>query len=532
MKTERNGVRLLSLILILVLLALAGNLPVRLTPVLAFGPGDFVFQVDIPDKNLNIALHQACGKPPLLYSVPLTNKELAQLTGKLNLSNMGIKDLEGVQHCVNITELIASYNPLNFLPDMTNMEKLELLYLNNCEFSEVPSAISQIPNLRTLYIHYNKIKDINHLKGCPKLRHLHLGSNQISSFPAGLGLSNLEYIDLHSNKFTAFPQALLEYSKTLDVLHLSNNALKSLPDALGKMPNLRVLSLCSADLSSLPSSLGSSGKLQSLEVANNQLTSLPDALFKSKTLNNLDLHLNRLTQLPEGIANSDYACLDLQLNYLDLSQGSKTLQLINKISAQEKRYKVQLSPIRNLKATPGKDQIKLSWDPCPDATGDPDAEAFVSHYEVFLKEGNKLTSQGSIQKSGTPAFIDKGLAPGMKREYSIAVIYEVSTSDGNFVSRSYSDIAAETPPEETTAVTTEPVTEHETIVTEPTSSMTGPGTTEPPQAEEPEPSAEPEQPGQQEKNKLLPWLILSLSLVLALSAVLVWFLVIRPKRKK
>ena len=366
---------------------------------------------------------------------------------------------------------------------------------------------------------------MGNLKGCQKLRKLHLGSNQISNFPAGLGLSSLEYIELHYNKLTAFPQALLEYSKTLEVIQLSGNALKSLPDALGKMPNLRALFVDETGLSSLPSTLGSSGNLWGLTASNNQLTSLPDALFKSKSLLLLDLSLNRLTRLPDGIVNPNYDSIDLQLNYLDVSQGSKTLQQIDKISAQEKYYNIQLTPIRNLKATPGKDQIKLTWNPCPDVTGDPDKQAFVSHYDVYLKENNKLNLQSNIQKSSTPTFIDTGLTEGAKREYSVAVIYEVETGYGSYVSRSYSSISAEIPIEETTTTTAEPTTtEITTTVTTTTATVTTPDQTET--------GIDPSDEADEIPTKgYLKWIVLGVVLLLLVGAFLVWYFLIRPKKK-
>lgn len=510
----------LLLVLMLVIPALPGK-------VQAFNGYDFEYQVTIPDANLHQELRKACNMLPYILDPRYpTNKMLAGLTGTLNIEGKGIKDLTGIQYCINISELAASYNSLTSLPDMQLMTGLKTLHLNRCTLTEIPSFIPKLPNLEALSMMENKIKNLANLKGCPKLLHLNLDDNQISSIPSGLGLATLSTIHLHTNKFSAFPKAILEY-KNLESIDLRFNQLSSLPDALGKMPKLGRLFLDDNNLTSLPGSLGS-GKLNKLFVAANKLTSIPDALFKSKTIKTLDLSFNYLTQLPSGIANSSYDSLDLQMNFLDVSQGSKTLQLINKISATEKKYQTQLTPIQNLKATPGKDQIRLTWNPCPDSTSNPKMQGFVSHYDVYLKEGNKLTLLGNIQKSSTPTFIDTNLAPGTKREYSIAVVYEVNSDYYDQVSPSYSSISAETPPEETTTATTtteEPTTSE---ITTSTTSASSP-TTDPTDAV----IQKPEEPGKATVNSLLGWILGGIGLVLLIvGAVLVWLLVIRPRMRK
>ena len=486
----------------------------------ALNLGDLAKYVDIPDPNLNTALRQACDKPPfILDPTPLTNLDLAKLTGTLHLANKGIKDLEGIQYCINITQLNVYENPLTSFPDMTSMTGLQNLRMADCQLTEIPPAVATIPHLKSL----------------------DLSQNQISSIAPGLGFPSLAHIDLYSNKFTVFPDALLGY-KTLQHIGLIKNSLKSLPDALGKMPNLAYLFVDFNKLTSLPASLGT-GKLESLGVVGNQLTSLPNSIGNLKTLQYFDASVNQLRQLPDGIGNLDCQYIDLSFNYLDISPGSKTLQLINKISAKEKHYEAQLIPVRNLKATPGKDQIKVTWDPCLDVIEDAENQGFVSHYDVYLKENNKLSLLGSVQKSASPNYIDTGLAPGAKRDYSIAVIYEVEYYLGSAVSRSYSTISGEIPTEETTTTTTTA----ETSSIEPDTTAVASDTTSPGQAstsysimtaegsELTEESGNgidsPEEDDKVQAKSYLKWIILGLALALMAGALLVWFLLIRPRKK-
>ncbi len=147
-QTKSGSGRWICLALLLLVLLLA--IPSLPREVKALDIPNIQIPVNIPDPNLRSALYKACGKTPSVFDpMGLTNKDLAKLTGTLNVSQLDIKDLDGIQYCVNITELGAAYNPLTSLPNMRRMEGLKVLYLNNCEFSEVPSAISKIANLET-----------------------------------------------------------------------------------------------------------------------------------------------------------------------------------------------------------------------------------------------------------------------------------------------------------------------------------------------------------------------------------------------
>lgn len=511
--------RIIILVLIF-LIAHALTTPALLQEVRALNLGEIAKYVDIPDPNLNTALRQACNKPPfILDPTPLTNLDLAKLTGTLHVPNKGIKDLEGIQYCINITQLNVYENPLTSFPDMTYMTGLLNLRMADCQLTEIPPAVATIPNLKSL----------------------DLSENQISSIAPGLGFPSLAHIDLYSNKFTVFPDALLGY-KTLQHIGLIKNSLKSLPDALGKMPNLAYLYVDFNKLTSLPASLGT-GKLESLGVVGNQLTSLPNSIGNLKTLQYFDASVNQLRQLPDGIGNLDCQYIDLSFNYLDISPGSKTLQLIKKISAKDKYYEAQLIPVRNLKAVPGKDQIKLTWDPCQDATDEPGIKAYVSHYEVFLKEGNKLTSQGSIQKSASPSFIDTGLAPGAKRDYSIAVIYEIDEWGASYSSRHYSSISGEIPQEETATTTTSDITSAESTTTTVTTDTTSPGHASTSDSIMTSAASDlteesgngidsPVEDDKAQTKSYLKWIILGLALALIAGALLVWFLLIRPRGRR
>ena len=153
-----------------------------------------------------------------------------------------------------------------------------------------------------------------------------------------------------------------------------------------------------------------------------------------------------------------------------------------------------------------------------------------------------------VQKSASPSYIDTGLALGAKRDYSIAVIYEIEYHMGSAVSRFHSTISGEIPTEETTTTETTTTTTAETSSTEPDTTAVTSDTTSPGQAstsdlittaagsdltEESGAGIDsPEENDKVQTKSYLKWIILGLALALIAGALLVWFLLIRPRKRR
>ena len=158
-------------------------------------------------------------------------------------------------------------------------------------------------------------------------------------------LSGITRLDL-SCGLTEFPPQIFDLADTLEVLNLSGNALRELPDDLHRLTRLRVL-FCSDNqftelpaclgqcaaltmvgfkanrivevpgaalppllrwliltdnrIESLPSELGERPHLQKLMLAGNRLQSLPDSLSQCHRLELIRIAANQLTELPRWL---------------------------------------------------------------------------------------------------------------------------------------------------------------------------------------------------------------------------------------
>ncbi|NMX64531.1 protein kinase [Pseudomonas sp. WS 5079] len=143
-------------------------------------------------------------------------------------------------------------------------------------------------------------------------------------------LAGIKRLDL-SCGLTQFPREIFDLADSLEILNLSGNALRSLPDDLHRLPHLRVLFCSDNAFTELPVCLGQCQQLSMvgfkanqieqvpaaalppqlrwLILTDNRIRQLPDALGERPLLQKLMLAGNRLEQLPASLAQ----CHNLEL---------------------------------------------------------------------------------------------------------------------------------------------------------------------------------------------------------------------------
>lgn len=102
-------------------------------------------------------------------------------------------------------------------------------------------------------------------------------------------------------QLTEVPEELGHNLPGLEVLNLSNNKLRILPDSIVHMTSLTQLSVLHNELETLPRRIGLLCNIRRLEIANNKLTALPDTFAALTHIKRLDLEGNCLRLLPENL---------------------------------------------------------------------------------------------------------------------------------------------------------------------------------------------------------------------------------------
>lgn len=174
--------------------------------------------VNIPDENM---------KQILVENLEINTNEDDEIqiseavayTGAIDLLNMGIQDLTGIEAFVNITELDCSENQLTSLDVSANTE-LKKLY---CYDNQLESLnLSQNTLLELLSCENNQLTSLD-LTYNPSLKQLHCAENLITFFQ-GLGTNLVELI-CQDNKLTSLD---LSHCTSLNKLFCENNELISL----------------------------------------------------------------------------------------------------------------------------------------------------------------------------------------------------------------------------------------------------------------------------------------------------------------
>jgi Leucine-rich repeat (LRR) protein len=183
----------------------------------------------------------------------------------------------------NLRELDLRGNPLGIIPEVLfQLRILTILNLENCELTEIPVQISQLVNLKKLYLDNNKIT-LNNTLALSSIEHLSLSNNQIIDITGIRQLSTLEILDVSENFIEIVPDVLTQGS-SLKKLILRGNSLQRLPSSIGEIKSLKWLDVSKNILKKLPNEIGKLNNLRYLNISWNDLTALPEDITKLQNL--------------------------------------------------------------------------------------------------------------------------------------------------------------------------------------------------------------------------------------------------------
>ena len=153
--------------------------------------------------------------------------------------------------------LDLSDNDLDLLPEeFTNLRSLEELYLDQAlklDFDQALAVLGGLPNLKVLSMKNDSLLVIpESIADLNRLETLDLGGNKFTELPSGLlKLRNLKELYLDRESGLDFRSAFILLGKlpSLRILHLESNGLKVLPETINDIHSLEVLYLNGNQLS-------------------------------------------------------------------------------------------------------------------------------------------------------------------------------------------------------------------------------------------------------------------------------------------
>ncbi|XP_019356830.1 PREDICTED: podocan [Gavialis gangeticus] len=299
-----------------------------------------------------------------LYRLETLNLQNNRLTSK------GLPE-ESFEHLENLNYLYLANNKLTVAPKFLPNTLISADFAANYLTKIYGLTFGQKPNLRSVYLHNNKLSDAglpdnmfngsnnveilimssNFLKYVPKnlppaLYKLHLKNNKLEKIPKGAfselsglrelylqnnyltnegmdnetfwKLSSLEYLDLSSNNLSQIPSGL---PRKIVLLHLEKNAIKTIArDVLPQIKNLEYLLLHNNKLKARgihPAAFQGLKKLHTVHLYNNMLERIPSGLPRRvKTL--MLLH-NQISEINRNDFANTYFLEELNLSYNKLT---------------------------------------------------------------------------------------------------------------------------------------------------------------------------------------------------------------------
>ncbi|MCF7758341.1 leucine-rich repeat domain-containing protein [Paenibacillus xylanexedens] len=144
-----------------------------------------------------------------------------------------ISNLQGLEHAVNMTDLVLPGHNVKNITPLTKLKKLEFLALDGNQITDL-SPISGLKNLQTLFMDDNKIKSLTPLKNMHKLTSLLASGNQVTDL-SPLQKLKLEWVIMNGNKIQDLTP--LNNHPTLEYLYVEDNLIEDIA-VLETIPHL------------------------------------------------------------------------------------------------------------------------------------------------------------------------------------------------------------------------------------------------------------------------------------------------------
>ncbi|MDY6836184.1 MAG: leucine-rich repeat domain-containing protein, partial [Chloroflexota bacterium] len=145
------------------------------------------------DTELEDFIAEQLDKPAVLITVA----DLETLS-QLDASGLGIVEVDGLEHCVNLTELRLNSNNIEDISALSSLNELTTLVLTFNNIVDI-SPLSSLTNLTELHLSSNDVIDIGSLANLDRLTGLYLSANRIVDISAIGGLVRLRNLDLSYN---------------------------------------------------------------------------------------------------------------------------------------------------------------------------------------------------------------------------------------------------------------------------------------------------------------------------------------------
>lgn len=221
--------------------------------------------------------------------------------------------------CINLKKLDIAYSDISKIPQfVSELEKLKSFNFCGCRDLDWISNLVEYPALTSLGAHCKSIAHDEQVAELTQLEHLTIRGN-VDQLPQRLNqLKNLQSLELFALPIKTLPEVLMELPN-LKILSVNTGDVSldfdQVVDVLKACEKLRALKLVTPNLK-LSEKISALQQLKKLDLSGNGLENIPDAVYQLHNLIELDLGMNQLRSIPKGIGQlSKLKVLKLNSNW-------------------------------------------------------------------------------------------------------------------------------------------------------------------------------------------------------------------------
>jgi Leucine-rich repeat (LRR) protein len=292
--------------------------------------------ISFNDINLEAAIRIETNRPTgNIYSA-----DLEKLTS-LIATQKEIVDLNGLEYCLNLTELQLWGNEIVDITELASLTQLEILNIGSAEFGDYYgnnisdiTPLASLSNLKWLSFIKNNIQNLKPLENLTTLEYLSIRQNDISDISQLKNLTNLKTLDMNDNSI-ANGLSVLTNLTNLEHLEFARNNSSDI-SALANLTKLKYqLDIGGNNISDI-SSLSNLNKLENLAISENLINDI-SALSNLVSLQWVDLGYNQITDISSlqdcnnngGFIEGSY--LNLTNNNMNITSGTNNLTIVNEL---------------------------------------------------------------------------------------------------------------------------------------------------------------------------------------------------------
>ncbi|MDQ0231423.1 leucine-rich repeat domain-containing protein [Metabacillus malikii] len=164
--------------------------------------------VQFADNRLEKAVKDFLG----IYDGDIYERNLQDIT-YLNLPEMNISDLTGLEHATNLESLYVWNNNITDVTPLQNLTKLMYVDISDNNITDI-NPLSGLTNIEQLTLNGNDIQDISSLSQLEHLKHLSFEHTNVDDISALLEMENLESVYME-NLSTDISSEMYEVIQTL-----------------------------------------------------------------------------------------------------------------------------------------------------------------------------------------------------------------------------------------------------------------------------------------------------------------------------